>query len=183
MIDPTPAGTVKRPSAGASIERQRAPRRENGSRRGGRGRRSRRRPLPAAARRPGSLPCSKRPSPAGQVSTDRGARRQQPHRLTTSASGAPPEALPRDHRPAPRDRLPRGRDSRGGGFAVFPISPWWKSPLHSSSDASRLTALFVGYICPICALLTPCQAGASLLSVQRGVPPRAAMLSLLDAYD
>ena len=29
-----------------------------------------------------------------------------------------------------------------------------KAPLHSSGDASRLTALFVGYICPICALLT-----------------------------
>ena len=52
-------------------------------------------------------------------------------------------------------------------------SPWQKSPLHSSGDASRLTALFVGYICPICALLTPCQAGASPLSVQRGVSPRA----------
>ena len=55
-----------------------------------------------------------------------------------------------------------------------PHSPWRKSPLHSSGDASRLTALFVGYICPICALLTPCQAGASPLSVQRGVSPRAA---------
>ncbi len=32
-------------------------------------------------------------------------------------------------------------------------SPWRKSRLHSSGDASRLTALFVGYICPICALL------------------------------
>ena len=57
---------------------------------------------------------------------------------------------------------------------MSPSSPWRKSPLHSSGDASRLTALFVGYICPICALLTPCQAGASSLSVRRGVPPRAA---------
>ena len=57
-------------------------------------------------------------------------------------------------------------------------SPWRKSPLHSSGDASRLTALFVGYICPICALLTPCQAGASPLSVQRGVSPRAARVPL-----
>ncbi len=55
-----------------------------------------------------------------------------------------------------------------------PSSPWRKSPLHSSGDASRLTALFGGYICPICALLTPCQTGASPLSVPRGVPPRAA---------
>ncbi len=31
-------------------------------------------------------------------------------------------------------------------------------------------------ICPICALLTPCQAGASPLSVQRGVSPRAVEL-------
>ena len=67
-------------------------------------------------------------------------------------------------------------------------SPWRKSPLHSSGDASRLTALFVGYLCPICALLTPCQAGvlcpgalqptgASPLSVQRGVSPRAATVA------
>ena len=81
-------------------------------------------------------------------------------------------------------------------------SPWRKSPLHSSGDASRLSpasvasgsdcrptkpagglrrnrrrppvALFVGYIYPLCALLTPCQAGASPLSVQRAVSPRAA---------
>ena len=58
--------------------------------------------------------------------------------------------------------------------SLSPGSPWRKSPLHSSGDASRLTALFVGYICPICALLTPCQAGASPLSVQREVSPRAA---------
>ena len=43
-----------------------------------------------------------------------------------------------------------------------------------------LTALLVGYKYPICALLTPCQAGASAVrwrppgAVQRGVPPRAA---------
>ena len=57
-----------------------------------------------------------------------------------------------------------------------PGSPWQKAPLHSSGDASRLTALFVGYICPICALLTPgtgCR-DASPLSVRRGVSPRAA---------
>ena len=41
------------------------------------------------------------------------------------------------------------------GTHVGSSSPWQKSPLHSSGDASRLTALFVGYICPICALLTP----------------------------
>ena len=54
------------------------------------------------------------------------------------------------------------------------------SPLHSSGDAYRLTALFVGCAYPICALLTTCQAGASAVrrrppgAVQRGVPPRAA---------
>ena len=69
---------------------------------------------------------------------------------------------------APAQHVPRAR-SRG-----CPGSPWRKSPLHSSGDASRLTALFVGYICPICALLTPCHVGASPLSVQRGVSPRAA---------
>ena len=53
-------------------------------------------------------------------------------------------------------------------------SPWRKSPLHSSGDASRLTALLLGQICPIFSLVPPCQAGASPLSVQRGVSPRAA---------
>ena len=53
-------------------------------------------------------------------------------------------------------------------------SPWRKSPLHSSGDASRLTALLPGRICPIFSLVAPCQAGASPLSVQRGVSPRAA---------
>ena len=36
-----------------------------------------------------------------------------------------------------------------------PNSPWRKSPLHSSGDASRLTALFVGYICPMRAAASP----------------------------
>src|ERR1700686_2950081 len=30
-----------------------------------------------------------------------------------------------------------------------------------AADASRLAALFVAYILPVCALLTPCQPGAS----------------------
>ncbi len=62
-------------------------------------------------------------------------------------------------------------------------SPWRESPLHSSGDASRLTALFVGSICPICALLTPCQAGASPLSVQRGVLAIRAVMDILAALD
>ena len=52
-------------------------------------------------------------------------------------------------------------------------SPWRKSPLHSSGDAPRLTALLLGQICPIFSLVAPCQAGASPLSVRRGVSPRA----------
>ena len=53
-------------------------------------------------------------------------------------------------------------------------SPWQKAPLHSTGDASRLTALFLGRIWPICSLVTPCQPGASPVSVRRGVSPRAA---------
>ena len=52
-------------------------------------------------------------------------------------------------------------------------SPWQKAPLHSTGDASRLTALFLGRIWPICSLVTPCQPGASPVSVRRGVSPRA----------
>ena len=47
-------------------------------------------------------------------------------------------------------------------------SPWQKAPLHSTGDASRLTALFLGRIWPICSLVTPCQPGASPVSVRRG---------------
>ena len=71
-------------------------------------------------------------------------------------------------------RRQRRRDPDHFQRLVAASNPWRKSPLHSSGDASRLTALFVGCICPICAILTPCQAGASPLSVQRGVSPRAA---------
>ena len=41
--------------------------------------------------------------------------------------------------------------------------------LHSSADASRLAALLVGCIFPICALLAPCQPGASTLSVRHRI--------------
>ena len=58
-----------------------------------------------------------------------------------------------------------------------PDSPWQKAPLHSTGDASRLTALFLGRIWPICSLVTPCQPGASPVSVRRGVSPRAAEAS------
>ena len=47
-------------------------------------------------------------------------------------------------------------------------SPWQKSPLHSPGVASRLTSLLVGCIWPICALLAPCQPGATPVSVRRG---------------
>ena len=58
-------------------------------------------------------------------------------------------------------------------------SPWQKAPLHSTGDASRLTALFLGRIWPICSLVTPCQPGASPVSVRRGVSPRAVRLQQL----
>ena len=59
------------------------------------------------------------------------------------------------------------------GDALSLSSPWQKAPLHSTGDASRLTALFLGRIWPICSLVTPCQPGASPVSVRRGVSPRA----------
>ena len=59
-------------------------------------------------------------------------------------------------------------------------SPWQKAPLHSTGDASRLTALFLGRIWPICSLVTPCQPGASPVSVRRGVSPRAARITPRD---
>ena len=42
-----------------------------------------------------------------------------------------------------------------------------KAQLHSTGDASRLTALLVAQIFPIFSLLAPCQAGASPVSVRR----------------
>ena len=57
----------------------------------------------------------------------------------------------------------------GGAAMSLAYQPVAKAPLHSSGDASGLTALFVGCICPICALLTPCQAGAdAALGATRG---------------
>ena len=47
-------------------------------------------------------------------------------------------------------------------------SPWQKSALHSTGAASRLTSLFLGRILPVCSLVTPCQPGASPVSVRRG---------------
>ena len=39
--------------------------------------------------------------------------------------------------------------------------PSRNKPVISNADPSRLAALLVGYIPPVCALLAPCQAGAS----------------------
>ena len=65
---------------------------------------------------------------------------------------------------------------------IWHNSPWQKAPLHSTGDASRLTALFLGKICPICSLVTPCSGRArhchDRVSVQRGVSPRADKLSV-----
>ena len=75
-----------------------------------------------------------------------------------------------DRRPS-NDRNWRPRAPQTGPSTS---SPWQKAPLHSTGDASRLTALFLGRIWPICSLVTPCQPGASPVSVRRGVSPRAA---------
>ena len=52
-------------------------------------------------------------------------------------------------------------------------SPWQKPPLHSPGDPSRLTALFLGRIWPLCALVPPCSGRArdchDRVSVRRGV--------------
>ncbi len=42
-----------------------------------------------------------------------------------------------------------------------------KVALHLTSDASRLTALLLRRIFPICSVVAPRQAGASLVSVRR----------------
>jgi hypothetical protein len=42
-----------------------------------------------------------------------------------------------------------------------------KVQLHSTGAASALTALFIGRILPVCSLFSPCQDGASPVSVQR----------------
>jgi hypothetical protein len=44
-----------------------------------------------------------------------------------------------------------------------------KMPLHSTNDASRLSALLLARIFPIFSLVAPCQAGASSVSVRRGI--------------
>ena len=54
----------------------------------------------------------------------------------------------------------------GPGRDASPNSQWQKGPLHSTGDASRLTALFLGRICPICSLVTLCRPGASPVSVR-----------------
>ena len=43
-----------------------------------------------------------------------------------------------------------------------------KMPLHSTSDASRLAALLLPHILPVCSVVAPGQAGASPVSVRRG---------------
>ena len=69
----------------------------------------------------------------------------------------------RAHRAAGARRL---LTRTGPGRDASPNSPWQKAPLHSTVGASRLTALFLGRICPICSLVTPCQPGALPVSVR-----------------
>ena len=66
---------------------------------------------------------------------DRGLRRRAPARSRSHAVADAPSA--------PATSQVRTRLS----------SPWRKSPLHSSGDASRLTALLLGQICPISRLV------------------------------
>ena len=69
---------------------------------------------------------------------------------------------------AETDLLLAGYFGLSEGLFLRLNSPWQKSPLHSPGVASRLTSLLVGCIWPICALLTPCQAGATPVLVRRG---------------
>jgi len=43
-----------------------------------------------------------------------------------------------------------------------------KVTLHSTGAASRLAALLLGWILPVCSLVAPCHTGASPVSVRRG---------------
>ena len=71
-------------------------------------------------------------------------------------------------RPGSRSPLEDRGATDLGRFGLGLNSPWQESPLHSPGVASRLTSLLVGCIWPICALLTPCQPGATPVSVRRG---------------
>ena len=96
-------------------------------------------------------------------------------RLQRLESLPAPYETPCEVRAALRDgagRIKLARDHFTQWFTAL-NSPWQKAPLHSTGDASRLTALFLGRIWPICSLVTPCQPGASPVSVRRGVSPRA----------
>ena len=99
-------------------------------------RRALREPL-AGGRAPGGVG-SRRGDTAGGVrgrgTADRRARRRQAQE-------------PRDDgRPGRLSERHECRTHVGRSGIHGPGSRWWKSPLHSSSDASRRTALFVGYI-------------------------------------
>ena len=65
---------------------------------------------------------------------------------------------------------------------LFPCIQWRVSPLHSSGDASRLTGLSVGHICPICALLTHIRR-APRRSLFLGVPLDSHPTPLLGSTD
>ena len=124
-------------------------------------------PWAAPGARPGPLPGppSTPPRPArlgpGLAPLYPRGPRRSPWDLSPPGSTLP--------RPSRRPRRSTGTCGRRGSHN----SPWQKAPLHSTGDASRLTALFLGRIWPICSLVTPCQPGASPVSVRRGVSPRA----------
>ncbi len=66
-------------------------------------------------------------------------------------------------------------DEEGLERAIHTYQPVVKAPLHSIGAASRCASLFIGQILPVFSLFSPCSAGASPLSVQRGVSPRTAI--------
>ncbi len=55
-----------------------------------------------------------------------------------------------------------------------PSSPWQNPRCIRAAMHPAWTALLLGRICPIWSLVAPCHAGASPLSVRRGVSPRTA---------
>ena len=85
-------------------------------------------------------------------------------------SGATPASRPRNRG---QSLLARATGSASSSTTVV-SSPWQKPRCIRPAMHPAWTALLVGCICPIYALLAPCQPGACPVSVRRGVSPRAA---------
>ena len=61
----------------------------------------------------------------------------------------------------------------GYGAGILSAAPTWRLLTSTGQEHRRFPALLLGRLWPICSLVAPCQAGASPLSVLRGVSPRA----------